>query len=421
MAWAGADQQFVDGLSARGQFRVSRADVLRDGVVVLSGLRVTAGSVNVSSTSATRRTCNVTLLDNGGDLVPGNATDPLSVYGNEIALYRGLRLDTTAGAVVPGTLTISDVVPDVVTLNVGEATGSGVSTVALTTTQRDVLAPVGVFGIDTSASATSGGAVTVAITGSDRSARVARDTLTDYLAIPDADEATAGITTVNVADAIHRLIDPSLPPNQLFSFVPTDSVVGGLTYAPQQDRWDAATKLAESIGMILSFDPSGICTLEPVPDSFTTPTVYAFAPGSRSVATQATKMLDRTQAANYVIVTAQGSNIDTPAQAVAIDDDPNSPTYYLGTFGTVVKNISTSLVTDADSAQVYANAQLLLLAGATQQVSLTSIVLPHLDAFDVISASIPALKLSDRFVIDQLTIPLGAGTMSITTRGQLAT
>lgn len=368
MAWP-ISPEFAAALNARDRSPIYRADVLNNGIPVLSGMRVQAGgNVAVNSSQSPRRTVTLTVIDDGGDLVPGDPGAALAPYGNELAVYYGLTLPTGAEWV-----------------------------------------PVGLFRIDVATAATAGGVVTVALTGSDRSARVADDDLTDYLTLSSG---------TLVSDAILDLITTALPANQAYSFDPTiTATITGQTYQPGDDRWAQATTLAANAGALLFFDAAGVCTLSNVPDPTLVTPAYTFAPGASSVAVSAQNSLDRTAAANTIVVTAQGTGVATPVTAIAQDTDPTSPTYVGGPFGRVVKTISTSIVGTLAAAQVYADSQLLLYSGATQQAQLTCVPLPHLDAYDVIATGIPAVKLTGRYAIDQISLPLGPGTMSITTRG----
>lgn len=368
MAWP-TDSAFAAALISRDQFPVYKADVTRAGVSVLSGVPVNTGSVTVS-TASPRRTCSLTVVDDAGDLVPADSNDPLAPYGNEIALARGL---VTAGGFV--------------------------------------LVPVGVFRIDKAVSSTAGGAVTIAISGSDRSARVSDDKLVDYLSI---DAGT------NIGTAIKSLISPSLADDQLYNFAPVTATTTAQTYAPGDDRWEKATALAEAAGCLLGFDAVGVATLRPVPDASTASPAWRFTVGPDSILTSVSNSLDRTAAANRIIVIAQGTGVDTPLTGFAQDDDPDSPTYIDGPFGHAVPPpISTSLLNTQDDVDAYAAAQLRFYAGATQQVQLSCVALPQLDAWDVIEVAVGDVALDGRYVVDQISLPLGPGTMSITTRGKV--
>lgn len=381
MAWP-ISTALAAALAARDRAPLIRADVTLDGAPVpdAPSLRVQSGTVTISTGTSNSmlgqdvlpatfsRTCTLTLVDDGGDLVPAGSSAALAPFGNEISLYASLNLGGTVEWV-----------------------------------------PVGVFGIQSAVSAWAGGAVTVAVAGSDRSTRVAGDDLTDYL--------TSDAGTL-LTDAITTLVSDALPAGQLYNFTPLATTIAAQTYAPGDDRWDAAVALATNAGCLLYFDAAGVLTLRAIPDVSTAAPAWMFAPGANSVLVTVQNSLDRSNAANVILVTAQGTGIDTPLVSIARDTNPASPTYVDGTFGKVVKSISTSTLTVQGDVDTYAAAQLKLYAGVTQQAQMTCLPLWHLEAWDVIQAQASKVALSGRYVIDQISLGLGIGDkMSITTRG----
>lgn len=74
----------------RGSHRVAvRAEVLDGGQPVLE-LAVVDGYVSIDGSAAHRRSCDVTLEDPDGRLVPADGRHPLAPYGNELRLSRGV-------------------------------------------------------------------------------------------------------------------------------------------------------------------------------------------------------------------------------------------------------------------------------------------------------------------------------------------
>lgn len=354
-------------LVQRQRLRATRVDVLRDGQPVITGLRATDGSVTVSSaTGSARRTCSLTAVDDDGDLVIDDPTDPLAPYGNELALYRGVTS-------LPGELV-----------------------------------PLGVFRIDSAEASWSGGGVQIAVNGTDRSAVVAADKFTDYDSIYNGAPALY---------ALNQLVQPALPASQVYDFANVNTMVTAQTYAPGDDRWAAAQELAAEIGCLLYFDQAGTLKLEQIVDPATRNPDWTFTVGQASLMTAVSNNYDRTAAANVIVAIAQGSNVDSPLLAVAQDDDPNSPTWVGGRFGSNVLALTSNTLNTAYDLQVYADSQLLLYKGATRQVQLSAVPVPHLDAYSIIAVQADRVGLADRFVVDQMTVPLGSGVMSITTRG----
>lgn len=351
--------------------RVTQIDVLQGGQTLISGVRMMddPGSVAVSSTNAARRTCSLNLLSVGGDLVPTSASSALAPYGNEVRVSTGVMLGSTP-----------------------------------------ILVPCGVFRIDQCNPSWAGGNVPVGITGTDRSAVIANDKYTDY----------TSVAAQNAGSAILAIVSPAFqswwpPPN----FVAVSQNLSAQTFAPGDDRWAAAQNLATQVGCLLYFDPYGVLTLTPIVNPQTAQIAWTFAPGLLSVLTQAAQTLDRTNAANIIVAQAQGSSVTTPLQAIAQDLNPASPTYVLGNFSAAVSVVQSETLTLLADLQTYASSQLLLSQGATQTATLSSFCLPQLDAYDVIAASVAQVGLAAKYVIDQLSVPLGPGQMSLTTRSIL--
>lgn len=82
-----------DFLSAlrKSHVAVGKAEVL-DGSTVLAELNILGGNVDADRGRSVRRTCQVTLTDPDGTLTPFSITDMLAPRGNELKLYRGVRL-----------------------------------------------------------------------------------------------------------------------------------------------------------------------------------------------------------------------------------------------------------------------------------------------------------------------------------------
>src|SRR5664279_4198217 len=94
---------FTD-LLTYGHTVISRADLWYNNSLIAKGLPVSAGSVDVDSTRATRRTTNLTLadsLDQLAKLIPKAPGDRLAPYGSEIKIYRGLLLPGDVEFVLP--------------------------------------------------------------------------------------------------------------------------------------------------------------------------------------------------------------------------------------------------------------------------------------------------------------------------------
>lgn len=122
-------------------------------------------------------------------------------------------------------------------------------------------------------------------------------------------------------------------------------------------RYDLLKEVADSFGKIMYWDTSGYLRIETAPD----PEVprWLFAAGRRGgVLLRSSRTLSTEGMYNCVVVTGEGAgggsgeegDEPAPVRAVAIDNNPNSPTYFYGKFGPVPKFYSSPLITTHDQA-----------------------------------------------------------------------
>jgi hypothetical protein len=102
--------------------------------------------------------------------------------------------------------------------------------------------------------------------------------------------------------------------------------------------------------------------------------------------------------------------------SVAYDDDPRSPTYYLGPFGLVPRFVSNPLIKSQVMGDRVAATQLRNHLGVTRSVNFSAVPNPALDAGDVVEI-VYENGLVENHVIDVVTIPLApSGEMTGETR-----
>lgn len=351
----------------RGSHKIaSKVEVLRGGIVEVE-LVVTGGQVVADSTASTRRRCNLTLADPTGEVTPENASSLLTPFGTEIRIHRGLWVD-------------------------------GVET----------LWPQGVFRFD-EVRITRDRELSIA--GYDRSERVsANPWLTPYI-------VTEGTV---VSAAIQDLITDRDSTASYGDWHSTAETTPGL--ALDGDPWQEARELARSIGCDLYLDPLGRYALTEVPDPDSDPVVWHFLEGEDNIALDlnremSARTVDGDRVPSRVAVWADSSALLEPLLAVAVDDDPTSPTYYLGPYGTVTRQITSTVVTASTQAQTQADAELRRHKGGTEVVDITCSPHPGLDVGDVIEALESQTKTDSRYVLDRTTLPLTHdGDQSLQTR-----
>jgi hypothetical protein len=331
-----------------------------DGTVQI--LDHTGGSVTVDRGSAVRRTCTVSATDLG--LIPMSPTDQLAIYGARLRILYGIDY------------------------------GGG---------DRETV-PVGLFRIDSLEGDPDYGPVT--IQGSGLEAVVADDKFTAPYSTRGGAQAVVGIT---------QLIQASIPTAVVTSLA-TDATLGVRTWDAQGDRWAAVQELATAIGAECYADADGQFVIAPLPDLLTSPVAWDVDAGEGGVLIAANRSFSRDGLYNYVLASGENSEDNASASAWAADDDPTSPTYYLGPCGRVPLFYSSATLITTALAQNAANK---LLAGAVKPnatVTVTSLPNPLLEPGDVIRV---VYGNGDRELhqVQSYSLDLGNDSISIATIG----
>lgn len=321
-------------------------------------------TVTLDGTAASRASLDLGIPVGGDtDLIPTDSGDPLTPFGNEITVVRGVE------------------------------TADGVE-------ERIQL---GVFRIDEVRLADRG-ELTIEVAGLDRSS-----------IIIDAVFEQSGTVAkgTNALDAAAGIITEAYP-GVVLDFVDSTVELPLLSYEIGDDRWDFAHACAEAAGCHLYFNGDGTCVATPVLE--TTLAALTVAEGEGGVLLGADTQWGRENATNRVTVAGESSGND-PVFGEALDEDPGSPTYYHGPFGKATYAYSSVFVTDAEQAEAVAQNILAIRRGVGKQVSFEALVNPALEPFDAVKVTRSRLNLDELHVIDTLTIPLDYdGTMSATTR-----
>src|SRR5690606_3912663 len=148
--------------------------------------------------------------------------------------------------------------------------------------------------------------------------------------------------------------------------------------------------------------------------------VWDVTHGRDGVLVSMARELSRDGVYNAVGARGEGADTEVPIQAVVVDSDPRSPTYWHGPFGKVPRFYSSPLITDVAQAASAAASLLRKSLGLPYGVSFGTIVNPALEPFDPIRVTYPGRV--ERHIVETLTIPLTAGAaMTGTTREQTLT
>lgn len=345
--------------------------VVTNGSTELAELKVVAGNVTADENQAVRRRCSVMLADATGELTPRVASDLLHpASGNELRLERGVVIDGTAE-----------------------------------------LAPLGVFRLSKPKVSDTGEALTISVTGYDRSKAVQRRRWVNPYRI------AAG---TNVATAVAALIGSRMA-GLTYNLAPTSRTTPNVVLGLERDNdpWKDAQALAAAIGHELYFDAEGIVVMRPVPDPATDPTVAAYSEGTTATILNVERELDDEGTYNGVVVTGQGTGVATPVRAEAWDTDASSPTYYLGPYGAVPYFLTSSLITTQAQADEAAAALLLRVLGATEQLRVAAVPNPAHEPGDVVAVTRYRAGASGTFVLSAFDMPLAPDApMSMTMRAR---
>jgi hypothetical protein len=336
---------------------------------LIPGMRILGGSVTVDRTAQYRRQCNLQIAVNTVT-IPGKASDALAPYGNTVQLFRGLFIP--ANGLTPVT---------------------------------SVLIPLGVFRLSTTGVGDSGDEVTVSLTGYDSSRTIARNKFTDVYFI------AAGI---NYATAIAALIADRRP--DVVTDIPvTAEFTPQMTFDVGSDPWQALTDMCAALGWECFFTVDDVFKVQPVPDPAITPTAMLYDEGELSHLLTVGKEYDDEPGFNGVVFTGESTSIATPVSATTWDNDPNSPTYYLGKYKKNPDFQTSPYIASTAQASAAGVAYMLKNQGGTEQTTFDAIPNPALDASDVIQVKRGRIRVDDIIVVESIVMPLGPdGSMSVT-------
>lgn len=355
-----ATDEFGRVVAASHQMAV-RADILLNRVVIDEGLPLVDGQVNFDRTAA--RLANLSAGFADPFRLPLSASDLYTPFGYEVRIWRGVYVGSTPELLPLGTFPIQSSYIDGVTL------------------------------------ATD-------INAEDRSRLVSDARFEDDYQI------AAG---TNYVTAITNLISAGVTGLE-YLFPSTTFTTPLLTFAAQDDRWEAAQGMASSLGNEIYFDGLGRCCMRPEP-TFADNPVATIAEGSNLVA--AGIGLDRAGAYNRVIATSSNASLTAQYRGVATDDDPSSPTYYYGPFGKKPRFYASPFLASTAQCESAATAVLNAGLGVASSLSLVALPDPRQEPSDVVLVRRASLELDHVHIIEKMSIGLGPeSSMPIQTRAR---
>ncbi len=342
---------------------VTLVQILRDGEVIIDDLAVTSGEVTFDRRAEMYGQATIELAE--PTLVGFTVNDPLTPFGNEFRVWSGVQYGDRSIELEP-----------LVTCPITRAETDGI-------------------------------ALLTSLEGFDRSQRV------KWARLEDDYEIAAD---TNYAEAIRALIDAGVP-GLTYRFASTAFTTPALVVPRQADRWQTAVDMARKIGMVLYFDGLGELVLEPETDPRALDPVDSFHEGERGVLVGISVELDRESTYNVVCVESSNADQTEVYEATAEDDDPASPTYVGGPYGRQPRFYASPLIASTDQATAAARSILEANLGVPCSLNLSAVANPRRRPGDVISVRREALGIDAVYVLDTVTIGLGAtGSMTCTAR-----
>jgi hypothetical protein len=252
-----------------------------------------------------------------------------------------------------------------------------------------------------------------------------------------------GSIRVQAKDRMSAIIEQRLPfpksyaPNTLFEDIFDDLVMdvypaavieydhtpGTLfidhMHVAERDRYAFLKELATARGKIFYFDYRGVLVVKDPPNP--TVPVFTVKGGSDGVLVQLSREMSRAQMYNGVVAYGEGTDDIPPAMAIAVDDNPSSPTYWFSPgppagFGPVPRFFFSSFI-DTD-AQAFTAATKILqdTLGLPYRIDATLVPNVALEVRDPIEIVIPG-EGPRIHSLDTLRTPLlASGAMTGTTK-----
>jgi len=353
-------------LVAPGQTGTAPTGIPIPGVDLAGRLPVVTGNVTTDMTADVQSTLDLTTHYPW----PGNPSDPGTPYGQEIYVERGVEYG----------------------IGTRELVGLGYFRIDRV---EQVRVPDGA----------------IRITASDRMATV-RD------ARPIAPVQFSA--TASVGSVIDFVVGEAVPNLVTVYDFNAYSIMLGTDHVLDDDRLAFVQDLLAAYGKFGYFDYAGRFQVRSVPDLSATESVWEINSGARGVLVEMKRTISREAVYNVVVARGEPAGDFPPVQAIAVDDDPASPTYVGGDFGMVPTFYASAFMTTVEQCSAAARAKLAKVIGLPYGVSLGTVPNPALEGWDVVTVSYPGG--GEVHIIDRISYGLAPGdSMGIDTRKQYLT
>jgi hypothetical protein len=188
------------------------------------------------------------------------------------------------------------------------------------------------------------------------------------------------------------------------------------TQTTTDDRFGFLDDLITSYGMVWYWDYRGYLYIHQPPDPLTP--VSTVASGQGGVLVSMERQLNRTGVYNGVVASGQDTGAGAVVSALVIDNNPASLTYWYGSFGQIPQFYSSSFITTQAQAVTAGQSLLVQSIGLPYNVDFSSVPNPALEPLDCIQLNYPG-RSGESHVLSKVTIPLDAATaLTASTRQQ---
>jgi hypothetical protein len=184
------------------------------------------------------------------------------------------------------------------------------------------------------------------------------------------------------------------------------------------ERWSLMKDIASSHDYDIFFDNQGYLTMRKFLDPSISPLMWTFQSGSKGNLVKWSRVTHDSRLYNHVVITGESGAEDVlPFFGEAMNTEPSSPTR-ISRIGDRAYFYTSSFFTSDQQCIDLANSWLKTKALESYEATLESFNYPWMEAGEIIGFLDPKRTASEptRYLLDQLTIPLGLGTMSITAK-----
>lgn len=240
--------------------------------------------------------------------------------------------------------------------------------------------------------------------------------LTKKLLIDKFSQTTSFASGTNIGTVCSTIATNGGITDQTFTAT-TKTLPEDVTFERDTPRWDAIKELAASIGYEVFFNASGSLVMRPFVDPTTAPVAYTFD-DTFATGTLVDWNRSTTDARLFNDILVIGTGQDNQlVWAQAENTDVTSPTR-IAEIGRRTDTFESQFVPDNATAQTIADALLSVAALEQFDMTFSAIMLPWLEVGDAVEIETADAAPGDptRFLLAQLSIDLGLGSMSGTGR-----